>query len=186
MKIFYFTPYDSRGLGYAYREYADLVENGDDFICFMDADVMLFPSDWGVRIQSTVEKFPNFDLYTIPATRTFKTSRQQVMWEGLREQENLVELQSAARNFAWHYQSSPKVSEIEGSVSGYFLLFRKKLIWEVNFPLVGSRGHHLLGIDTQWVTDLRKAGKKIGIMNTLLAVHYYRLGTGEQDKSHLQ
>lgn len=181
MNAYFFTPYHDAGLGYAYNQCCAIVPNDDDWICLLDADVMLFPSDFGRQIRNAVQHAPQFDLFTCRATRIYKNSQQQYPGP-IREERDLVKLHDKALQVS---ARAEQATELSGSVSGFFLLFRKKLWKEIQFPVVGSKGHHILGIDTEWVIRLRAAGKRVGLLNNLLAVHYYRLGTGDQDKSHL-
>jgi GT2 family glycosyltransferase len=180
--LYCFTPYDKRGLGHAYNEACRIVPGDDDLICIMDADIMLFSEQrWGEQLEQAAAGYPEFDVLTCKATRIFKDSAQQFN-SPLREERDLVKLHNAA-TYRGKVLQPPVL--LEGSFSGFLFTFRKSLWRQFPFPLVGSKGHPILGIDTEWAKTLRAAGKKIGIIPSLLAVHYYRLGAGDKDKSHL-
>lgn len=181
--IYFFTPYDKRGLGFAYNEHCALVPNPEDIIVLMDSDIMLFPSHWGKQIEEVVNNYPQFSLFTCLATRTYKTSEQQYAPE-LRSERDLVKLKNAADRVA--AKRYGQCQELRSGVSGFLMAFRKKLWDEFKFPTTGCNGERNLGIETEWVRNIREHGHKVGLMTGLLAIHYYRLGTGDKDKSHLR
>lgn len=180
-QIHYITPYDKRGLGYAYNEACAIVPEGD-WIALMDADTCLFPSSFGSLIEESVTRHPQYDLYTARATRTHRLSVDQ-QFPGAEKVRDYVALKRLADKVAAAHRGQVKPLTCK-SVSGFFLLFRKSLWHEFKFPTVGSKGHRNLGIDTAYIRTIRAAGKKIGVLQAPLVIHFYRLG-GE-DTKHLK
>ena len=63
--IWYFTPYSIEGnLGKAYNDYCKLVQNEEDWICFIDGDVCFLNSDWGKHFEDLIEKYPEAGIIT--------------------------------------------------------------------------------------------------------------------------
>lgn len=182
MATYFFTPFDKRGLGYGYNACCEVVPRSDDWIALMDADTCLFPSNFGDLIEEAVTNHPQYDLYTARATRTHRLSVDQ-QFPFTDRMTSFVALKKVADTAALNFRGQVKPLTCK-SVSGFFLLFRKSLWEELKFPTVGSKGHRNLGIDTAYVQAIRAAGKKIGVLQAPLVVHYYRMdGNG---KGHLK
>lgn len=188
MNIYYFKPYDPRGLGYAYNSHCRLVPNDDDWICLMDIDTMFFSSQRiGDQLQEVVRDFyPKFSAFTCVASRAFPESQQQV--PAVREETNLLELKRCADWCAQNRRG--KVELLETSLNGHMMFFPKKL-WN-EFPFVTKStaaklhpGHTILGIDTDWKNRIVAAGHKIGCIYGLMAVHFYRLDDKHELVRHL-
>ena len=175
--IYYFTPYDSRGLGFAYNSHCELVPRDTDWICLMDLDVMHFSSQrLGDVLEETIKlHHPRFAAFTTTTNRAFKSSQQQL--KGIREERDLLKLKKRADHQMRARQG--RVEELKTAINGHFMLFPKSL-WKC-YPFAtrgGSSnhpGHRFLGIDTDWRNRLYKAGLRIGVIHQIMSVHYYRL-----------
>lgn len=178
MRIYYFTPYSCEGnLGKAYNESCSIVPLDTDWIVLMDGDVMFTSNSYGKQIEEVISQYHNkFDLFTCFATRIGSLAQRYDL--DISEEKDLVKLHQmtleAERN------DYAKVSSVNIPIAGFFLLFQKKLWNKFKFPEGG-----LLHIDTSWSRHLLDRGMRIGKIKGLLAVHYYRLHSGREDKSHL-
>ena len=176
-RIFYFVPYDKRGLGVAYNECCRIVPAGA-WACLMDADVMLFPPNFGDIVQDAIAARPDIDVWTTYATRV-NCNENIVCPGGVRDEEqNLVLLRQKSVDFA--KKRAGKIKDLpRKELAGYFMLFRKSLWEKVPFPersLRGARGATgVMNIDIEWSRAVKAHGGKFGII-PLLAVHYYTLG----------
>lgn len=186
--IYYFQPYDTRGLGYAYNSHCKLVPNADDWICLFDSDTMFFSSQHIQEVlESVVARFhPQFAAFTCVTNRAYKRSRQQLQM-GIREQRDLVVLKSRAD---WQFNHRVnRVEELTTSINGHFLFFPKSLWQQVPFSPVGvdSRGrhHHIMGVDTEWHRQLRANGLKMGLIHQLMLVHFYRMDDPQESGRNL-
>ena len=72
-------------------------------------------------------------------------------------------------------------TEFDIPISGYFMCM-KKSTWKE----VGKFRSGILGVDTAISNAIRKAGKKILMINNLYIFHYYRWLEGTKDKSHIK
>jgi hypothetical protein len=179
-KIYFFNPFDRRGLGWAYNNYAEIVPSSEAWICFMDFDVMLFPSSIPMLIEDVVMRLGNyFDYFTCLTNRVL--AHHMCVDGNISGERDLVKLyQLAMRRLEEH---GDHVSQWTESFAGYFMLFKKSLWEEIPFPLIvtarkGSNEHEqcrVLGIDTEWHRRLEAAGKKMGCIDGLTAIHYYRM-----------
>ena len=179
--VYYFTPYDKRGVGVAYNECCKIVPSGA-WICLMDADVMLFPSHFGDIVQEALRARPDIDIWTCMVTRV-NNAEKIVCPQGRKSEErDLVKLKQASCHHSNMMRG--KVSDFEfKSLAGYFLLFRKEF-WEKH-PFPERSGHRgIMGIDTEWSQKCHREGAKFGLIEGLLAVHYYSLG--ENRDAHIR
>lgn len=175
--IYYFAPYDARGLGYAYNDHCALVPGDYDWICLMDLDVMFFSSQRiGERFEKIIAQFhPHFSMFTCVANRAFESGKQQL--HNIRDERDLVKIKQRADWQLTHREG--RVEELTGGLSGHLMLFPKWL-WKL-FPfstVSGSKnapGHHILGIDTDFKNRLRAAGHRIGLIHEVMATHFYRM-----------
>lgn len=185
--IYYFKPYDTRGLGVAYNRHCELVPNDTDWICLLDIDTMFFSSQ---RIQEELEKViagfhPKFAAFTCVTNRAFRRSQQQL--QHIREEQNLVALK---RRADWQIKNRQgRVEVLRTPLNGQFLFFPKSLWRAFPFSEVGgskaSPGHRILGIDTDWRDRLYAAGLRIGLIHALMAVHFYRMDDPREMVGHL-
>lgn len=183
-RIFYFTPYHKDGLGKAYNEHCAIVPEDDDWIVLQDMDIMLFGSQKvGEQLELAIASFPQYQVLTCWTTRLCARCQQQIRSPGIREERDMVKLKQAVDFCAKTYVN--KIVPINGFFAGYFVAFPKKLWKRFPFPEVGSQGGKILGIDSAWSRTLRQHGIRVGMMQGLLAVHFYRLDTGEANVSHL-
>lgn len=177
-KVWYRIPYSLDGnLGRAYNEECALIPHDDDWIVLLDGDVMFTSNTFGQQIHDVIRGGRNIDLYTCEATRIGSPSQR--LNNEISEERDLTVLHQLVmerEKTEW-----AKVSFINTTVSGFFLMFQKKLWNQFPFPEDGK----LLDVDKKWSSALRKAGKRIGKIKGLVAVHYYRLHSGRRDKSHL-
>lgn len=170
--IYYFVPYHKDGLGVAYNKCCEIVPGGS-WICIMDADVMLFPSRFGDIVQSAIRAMPEVDVWTTMVTRISNAERKVCPGGQRDEERDLVKLKEKALKHA--IDNAGRVSLLETpALAGYFMLFRKEF-WEKNpFP-AHSSGRCVLWIDTHWSMGAKANGAKFGLIEGLLAVHYYSL-----------
>ena len=185
--IYYFKPYDTRGLGYAYNSHCALVPKDDDWICLMDMDTMYFSSQCiGELLEGIIARHAaNYAAFTSVTNRAYRESCQQL--PKIRDERDLVKLKVAADQQLW--KGRHQVTDLTTPLNGQFLLFQKKVWNEFPFAAKGGSkkalGHHILGIDTDWRDRLYAAGKKIGVIRSLMATHYYRLDDAQEMVGHL-
>ena len=180
-KIYYFNPFDRRGLGWAYESCAAIVPSSECWICFMDFDVMLFPSSIGILIEDAVRQYgKEYDLFTCLTTRVL--ANWMCVGGKASGERDLVKLYQLAISRMQEHGSH--VSPWPEPFAGYFLLFKKRLCEEIPFPKTGKadgKKCRVLGIDTAWYRRLEAAEKKIGCIDGLTAVHYYRMAEDHKD-----
>lgn len=180
--IHFFQPSSIQGrLGDAYNHYASLVTNPNDWICFTDFDVMLFPAHCERGIQHAIDTFPHFDLFTCWATRV--GGKQQRYKGNISEERDIVKLKLEAE--ACYKHNYGKVTELHKFISGHFMLFKRSLWDHIKFPTETKQGT-ILGIDNVWSHRVLKNGYRIARIDYLLAVHYYRLDKGRHYREHLK
>jgi hypothetical protein len=184
-RIYYFSPFDRRGLGWAYNSCCSIVPSDDCWICCLDFDVMLFPSSIGILIENVISKHgAYYDYFTCLTNRVL--ANWMCVGGKISGERDLVNLYKLAMDRI--DQHGTNVSKWEQGFAGYFMLFRKKLWREIPFPTVATAGEkqcRVLGIDTEWYRRLKAAGKRIGCIDGLTAVHYYRMAEQHADHRHM-
>ena len=187
--IYYFSPYDKRGLGYAYNSHCALVPEDSDWICLLDQDTMFFSSQRaGEQLEEIVaEHHPRFAAFTTVTNRAYRTSQQQL--KHIRQERDLVKLKQRADWQVQHRRGERRVEELRMPINGHLMLFPKWLWKQFPFAEAGSSkkalGHHILGIDTDWRDRLVAAGHKIGLIHSLMVTHFYRMDDPTEKFGHL-
>jgi hypothetical protein len=182
--LYYFCPMDSRGLGFAYNKHAALLPNDSDWAVFTDLDALLFCSqDIEGQLQEAIRDHPEFQVFTSMTTRLCAKCQQQVQTPGIREETNLVKLKEYADHCAKTYRGRIKVCR--GFFAGFFFAFPKRIWKRFPFPETGSQAGRVLGIDSAWSRTLKAGGVRVGVMEGIVSIHFYRLDTGEGNISHL-
>lgn len=172
--IYFFTPYDKRGLGMAYNRHCAIVPD-DAWICLMDNDLMFFPSSFGDVMEAAIKSDPAVDVWVTKTTRVSCNENLVCPNSRRSEERDLVKLQQMATEC--YERNYHKTSRLHTPLlAGYVLLFRKSL-WK-EFPFSEQSGnlfHKIMGIDIEWSQRLSRAGKAFGLIEGLMAVHYYSL-----------
>ena len=196
--VYFFTTavIGDEGVGGCWNRIASLVPNKDDWIGIMDADVMLFPHNWPDRVVQAInsEEGKEFAVITCMATRTYHKSDQQFHGETkygvpIRELRDIVRLaEISERQFEIPNRGdiTAPVIRMRTGFSAFFFVFKKSLWLKYPFPSVGIKGHKNVGVETAWDRKIRKAGYRVGLIPSLLAVHYYRFNKHDRDATHLE
>lgn len=183
-RLYFFTPYSREGLGEAYNLHASLLPKDDDWAVFMDFDAMFWVSqDLEGQLQEAIRDHPEYQVFTSMTTRLCVRCQQQVQQAGIRDERDLVKLKQFADYCARVYRG--RIKTCRGFFAGYFFAFPKRLWKKYPFPTVGSQRGKILGIDSAWSRTLSANGVRVGVMEGIVATHFYRLDTGEQNISHL-
>lgn len=180
MKIWYFTPCsDRKNLAEAYNLYGSLVKNPDDWIVFQDRDIMYMTPDYFEIIKETIEKNPDYRLFTCMTNRV--GNLVQCHDALISENPDLLHHEGIATLRAKENRHEVKSTHLV--ISGMWMAIQKKT-WD----RIGGAGTRpgLLGVDNYISRKIIACGMKIGVMQGLYVLHYYRLRTGRLDKSHLK
>lgn len=162
------VPYDHDGnLADAYNWYCSIAPDDNSWIIFWDADLMILTPKYEHLMLEIAEKNPKYDLWTIYTNRV--KCRHQII-KSLFEEVDIREHRKKAIELYKDYRYSVKNVKI---ISGYCMMFKKKT-WK-KFPF---RGRGLLGVDNNFSRDIHKAGGKVGLMEGVYGLHYYRFNEG--------
>jgi GT2 family glycosyltransferase len=182
MRIFYCTPFSiEKNLGKVYNEYVQNLTHENDWIFFIDGDVMFLTPDWGNHIQDLVNKYPDVGILTATTNRV---GCLQQCYQGKRSDDlNILNHYKIAKelkeNSYWN------VKEINRIISGHMFGFSRKT-WEE----VGgfTENQEILHVDNKFSQKVLQSGKKILLMEGLYVFHFYRLWTDDpkHSKEHLK
>lgn len=177
--VWYFLPVsNTKNLAQAYNDYAAKIHNPDDWLVFQDRDVMYLTHDYFEIIEETIKANPQYSMFTCLTNRV--GNLQQCYGGEISENADMLFHEEIASRLA-----REKRTDVENSIkviSGMVMIIQKKT-WDL-IGGAGSRG--LLGVDNFISRKVLNLGKKIGIMQGLYVLHYYRLRNGVRDKSHLK
>lgn len=175
--IHFVTPFSlSKDLGAEYNRSCSLIPDGDH-ICIMDYDVCFLSPNSIPIIYEYVKQYPN-DVLTCWQSRGHDLAAQTI--KGCVDDDLLLIKETVLMCEQLRDFGSLPVHEITKHLSGFCLVFPKSLWKEVPF----KEGIGCLSVDTNWMKDLQAKGKKVYLMERVLALHAYRLHD-KQDKSHL-
>lgn len=174
--IYHFnTLFSGKNIGTYYNQCCRIVPWDDDWICLWDSDILVFNTvtDWNPFMEEQIKKNPDVALFTCMANR-IGTHKQR-----------LLPKQDENASMYFHCIKSKHILKTMGmtvrkdakSISGMMMLFRKK-----TWLLVGGfyeRG--ILDVDKIFSREITSRGMKIGIMQGMYVMHYYRLVEGNKD-----
>lgn len=147
-----------------------------DWICIIDHDFMFLTPDSIGDLYRYAEMCPDA-LLTCYTNRV--GNRGQCLNGVISENDSMKAWVARAIRMR---QAEPTVTEIPGVISGFLLLFSKKLWNDVShFP----DDKTILGVDNAFSARVLNKGKKIYMMNNMLGWHSYRIHKDRRDKTHL-
>lgn len=164
--IYTFQPYDMEGkIAKAYNAHIKLVPTRNDWIVLRDADFMMLTPKYEHLMYEMTVRHPEIDLWTC------YTNRVKCKAQIIRELYNEPRM-DVHRNKALELYETKKydMKIIRGTISGYFMMFTKHT-WQ---KAGGFKGEKFYGVDTKFSKDVLRAGLKIGLMEGVYGMHYYR------------
>lgn len=184
--IWYFSPFSlEKRLFQAYDQYAELVKNENDWICFLDGDVLFLIPEWGKLLQQYVDKYPEFGLLTSYASRAgYPSAMPKIGDPG--NGDILFHKEIADKLYNKH-KIDLAIKPYNRNVSGHLMLIKKSTwssIREVVKRKVSERSKKILGVDTMISQAILETGLNIGLMRGVYVLHYFRLKE-KGNKHHL-
>ena len=176
--IYYFTPYQKGNLGQAYNHYCELVPNDDDWITFMDGDIMQLYLDWSEKWNSILLTNEDAGIITCKSNRAAKSNTDQIDHSMYNEQ-NIINHKNHAEYLYEKYYLNTNEMTID-FMSGFFFSF-KKSTWK----MVGGFVDGILDVDSCFYKAVKKTKKKCLVAQGFYVLHYYRMKEGENYKGHL-
>jgi GT2 family glycosyltransferase len=133
---------------------------------------------FGHKIQEIIDANPEYSTFTCMTNRVM-TPYQRLMEHWYNN--DMSEHWEIGANRWDTFHTKVKDVTDEQPFSGVMILTQKKT-WEA----VGGfrEGHGMLGIDNQYHLDCKEKGFKVGLMQGIYLMHYYRNGN-PSDKAHL-
>lgn len=184
-QIHYLTPYNSQGnIGKGINDAISNTINTYDWICIRDGDTMFLRSDWGKRIESTVNQFGDeYGLISCFTNRLNPNAMVHQLHDGICSNETDLDKHLEIYD---SYPIEPGIIEVpKGKViAGFFMLFQKK-----TWLKLGGFRENTVHFDSDFTERARMKGVKVGVMTNLYVFHLYRLwnkGVNPQiDTKHL-
>jgi cellulose synthase/poly-beta-1,6-N-acetylglucosamine synthase-like glycosyltransferase len=175
--IYYFTPFIKGNLGKAYNHYCDLVPNDDDWITFIDGDIMQLHTNWGDIWHKIIEQNNDAGIISCLTNRVAKTNANQLCHDMYDQTDILKHKLYAIKIFDENQYS---VKEMKNNfLSGFFFAF-KKSTWKQ----VGGFENGILHVDNRFYHEVKRT-KKCLVAQGFYVLHYYRMLEGHRYTDHL-
>jgi len=166
--LFFFAPYSiEKHLGKAYNTYMEMVPSDDDWVCFIDRDVLFLTPDYGHQIREIIIQNIEAGLITCLTNRI--GCKIQLYQQIMSEDSNILTHRKLAQELQQNYRHT--VENIQGPISGFLMVIRKKVWKDIRF----NENKNLLGVDREFSRRLAGKGYSILLMRGVYVFHYYRL-----------
>lgn len=163
------------------NEYNRLVNkfDNDEWLCFVDADVMFLTSNFGQHIQAIIDAHSrDFTAFTCMTNRVgqLKQCHTGKMSNNFNVLDHVLIAEKKQR------ESGLGIVEMKSShlLSGLLILAKVSTFKKVPF-----KGDGMLGVDNQWHKDLYTKGGRLGLMLGVYVFHRYR-NQSPNNTSHLK
>lgn len=171
--IYYFTPYQKGNLGSAYNHYCSLVPDKNDWITFIDGDVMTLYLDWADRWEKILYTNDDAGIIAASTNRAAMSNLDQVHIKMFQETDILKHKEYAEKLFLENYTYCEIMQN--QYLSGFFFSFKKQIWLDVNGFKDG-----ILGVDTDFYEKVRQY-KSCLVSKGFYVLHYYRFLENKTD-----
>ncbi|MCY1720176.1 hypothetical protein OU798_07470 [Prolixibacteraceae bacterium Z1-6] len=183
--IWFFTPYSyTKRLFDAMDSYMDLVEDENDWVCFLDGDTAFLLPDFGHQVKTYTDRYPDTGLFTCYASRC----HYQLQVRRGTEMDNPDILYHRQQAETIYNELHGQVKEVNRRVAGHLLVMRKRTWLQIRpevMRMVQKQDKRILGVDTKISNAIIHAGLKIRLMRGMYIFHYLRLKEGFSNDKHL-
>ena len=176
--IYFFTPYLKDNLGAAYNHYCSLVPHNNDWITFMDGDIMQMYMNWSEIWSNILQRYDNAGIITCMTNRVSKLNTDQLD-KNMYEETNILKHKNHAQKLYETYDIQTKEMTIN-FMSGFFFSFKKQTWIDC-----GGFTNGILHVDTNFYHNVKNIGKQVLVAKGFYVFHYYRMAEGEEYTQHL-
>jgi len=162
--IYYFTPYAEGNLGEAYNHYCSLVTNENDWITFVDGDIMMLHLDWAKKWEKIIQENQDAGIVTC-VTNRIASPRQKM--GSMYKETNILEHKKFADNL--YNQHNTKTTILKTKISGFFFSFKKSV-----YNKLGPFKDGILSVDYDFSQKILDSGMTIKLAIGFYVLHYYR------------
>lgn len=176
--IYHFNAlFSGNSIGRYYNQCCRIVPLKDDWICLWDSDIMLFNTfnNWNGFLERAIKTNPDVALFTCMANR-IGTHKQRLLPE--LDPDDSMRNQRILSEEIWK-KHGDNIRKDAKSISGMMMLFKKGTWLSVG----GFCEKGILDVDKIFSRKIWARGWKIGILQGMYVMHYYRLVEG--NKNHL-
>lgn len=176
--IYYHTPYSlKKDISEYYNNAMSLLENDNDWCCFVDGDAMFLQPNFGHIIDQYTQQ-NDFGLLTCYTNRVGTGYMLEYgMWDIDDIKEHRKKAVEVFERNQYNIMDITNLSPLSG-----VLMLLKKETW---LKAGGFTHKGMLGVDNSIHYNVRNNGMKVGLMMGLYIFHWYRSGKNIHDKSHL-
>jgi cellulose synthase/poly-beta-1,6-N-acetylglucosamine synthase-like glycosyltransferase len=173
--IYHFnTLFSGISIGKYYNDCCSIVPSGN-WICLWDSDVMVFNTfvRWNEFLEKVIEKNPDVKLFSC-VTGRIGTHKQRL---DLNQNTNPSMIYHRHMSEAIFRKKNFSVRRDSSTVSGLMMLFSKET-WTKAGGFIETG---IAGVDTAFSRYVSDRIGKVGIIEGLYVMHYYRLAEGNAD-----
>jgi len=164
-----------KNIGKYYNQCCNIIPHDDDWIGIWDADILGFftVTNYAEFLEKSIIKYPEVKLFTC-VTNRIGTHKQRVNREQDTNPSMKYHRNIAAKRFKeFHFTIRTNLR----TCSGFFMLFQKST-WKA---VGGFPEKQMTGIDTEFTRAITNNGWKIGVLDGMYLMHYYRLFENNHD-----
>lgn len=177
--IYYRTIWDTeKNFGGCINREMELIPNSDDWVVWMDGDVMFLTELWGKQIEDIISAHGNE--YSLFGSKLSRCNVYHQLVNGICSNDDTIEYHYLlAHDLAagWY----DKITTTKGPIAAACMFFQKKT-WE-NIKFVEDTPY----FDIIFSAQVRKNKMKMAVCEGLYLLHKYRLGSKDpgRDDKHL-
>lgn len=177
--IYYSTPFSiTKNLGRAYNDYMQLLPTDDDWMCFIDADVIVLTPNFQKQIQELVDEYPHTGVFTCLTNRV---GNQQQCYQKRMCQNSDIEFHQNIAN-KLYIENYGKIRRLNKNISGVLMVIQKKVWAKVG----GFKESGILMVDSIFSRKVLRLGRHIYLMQGIYCYHWYRGLEGKKQNKHLK
>lgn len=164
-------------LGIAYNEAMSKISD-DDWMCFLDHDVLILTPDTIRHFYNYTEQNKNAGLLTCYTNRVHHLSKEQCL--EVDDSSDIKYHAAIAKEREKFLYKTTALKEVH-RISGFLMLISKRTWKEIKF----NEQRDCLWVDTDFCKALEEKKKVIARMDGIYVWHSYRILKDVNDKSHL-
>ena len=159
-----------------------LTEDPEDWVCFLDGDIMFLLSDFGHQIQQYINIYPNTGVFTCYASRAH---RKRLVPKGV-DMRNPSMLYHHTWAEKLRAKLQGKIKVIHGDTLGHLLCIKKATWMKIRDKVaVELTDKKILGVDVRITRAVSELGMPILLMRGVYVMHFFRMKYGVNQRDIL-
>lgn len=156
-------------LGWAYKNFMEIVPNDDDWVCFLDHDATFTVGNWYNQLEDIIEKHSDYGAFTCMTNRIGQKYHVPIGVD--RENHDMKYHRAVGKQLAEsYYDQITPLNDVQGQYfSGVMILIQKK-----TWKKIDGCPDGFLGVDNEIHRRCILNGVNVGRMDGVYLYHWYR------------